>query len=110
MPKQQVQIDRIFHALSDTTRMAVVSRLSNGPAPVSELANPFKMSLPSFTQHLGVLEKCGLVRSAKAGRVRTYFLVPENLRSAQSWLKAQRKMWETRLNQLDSYLQTIKEK
>lgn len=110
MPKQQVKIDRIFHALSDTTRMAVVNRLSGGPAPVSELAKPFAMSLPSFTQHLGVLESSGLVHSKKAGRVRTYYLVPEPLRAAQSWLKSQRKMWEKRLDGLDNYLQTLKEK
>ncbi|MEP6788796.1 MAG: metalloregulator ArsR/SmtB family transcription factor [Acidobacteriota bacterium] len=110
MPKQQQKIDHIFHALGDATRVAVVERLSRGPAPVGELARPFRMALPSFTQHLGVLEKSGLVRSAKTGRVRTYFLVPENLKSAQSWLKNQRKMWEKRLDQLDSYLQTIKEK
>jgi len=112
MPKQQQEpkIDNIFHALGDSTRLAVVERLSRGPAAVSDLAKPFGMALPSFTQHLGVLEKSGLVRSAKSGRVRTYFLVPENLRSAQSWLKTQRKMWEKRLDQLDNYLQTLKEK
>ena len=88
--------------------MAVVNRLSGGPAPVSELAKPFKMSLPSFTQHLGVLESCGLVHSKKAGRVRTYYLAPEPLKAAQSWLKSQRKMWEKRLDGLDNYLHNIK--
>lgn len=102
MPNHQVKIDRIFHALSDTTRMAVVSRLSTGPAGASELAKPFKMALPSFTQHLAVLESCGLVTSKKAGRIRTYYLVPEQLKTAQTWLKTQRKMWEKRLDQLSS--------
>lgn len=110
MPKQQITIDRVFHALSDTTRMAVVSRLSGGPAPVSELAKPFAMSLPSFTQHLGVLESAGLVQSKKTGRIRTYYLAPEPLKTAQTWLKSQRKMWEKRLDQLDNYLQALKEK
>ncbi|CAN5563200.1 metalloregulator ArsR/SmtB family transcription factor [soil metagenome] len=110
MPNHQVKLDRIFHALSDSTRMAVVTRLSSGPAGASELAKPFKMALPSFTQHLGVLESCGLVSSKKAGRVRTYYLIPESLRAAQTWLKTQRKAWKKRLDQLDNYLLTLKEK
>ena len=110
MPKQQVEIEKIFHALGDPTRRAVVERLSRGPAGVSDLAVKFKMALPSFTQHLGVLEKSGLVRSEKKGRVRTYYLAPARLREAQIWLKDQRKMWEKRLDSLDNYLQTIKEK
>ena len=110
MPNQAEQFDRIFHALADPTRRSVVERLSTGPAPVSELAGQFKMALPSFTQHLGVLESSGLVRSKKSGRVRTYYLVPEPLKTAQTWLKTQRKIWENRLDQLDNYLQTLKEK
>jgi DNA-binding transcriptional ArsR family regulator len=110
MPKQDVKIERIFHALSDSTRMAVVTRLSGGPAGASELAKPFKMALPSFTQHLGVLESAGVVHSKKTGRVRIYYLVPDSLRTAQGWLKTQRKMWEKRLDQLDNYLLKLKEK
>jgi DNA-binding transcriptional ArsR family regulator len=86
-----------------------VSRLSAGPAAVSELAGGFEMALPSFTQHLGVLEKCGLVRSKKQGRVRTYHLVPQPLKAAEKWMTEQRALWEKRLDQLDSYLFTIKE-
>ena len=67
------------------------------------------MALPSFTQHLGVLEKSGLVRSRKRGRVRTYHLVPERLNLAQGWLDEQRSQWNQRLNQLDSYLLNLKE-
>ena len=110
MPNQQVQIERVFHALGDPTRRAVVEHLSRGPAAVSELAHPFGMALPSFTQHLGILEKCGLVRSEKAGRVRTYYLAPQRLKEAEGWMAEQRQIWEKRLDRLDNYLITIKEK
>lgn len=109
MPNQQPELDRVFHALSDPTRRAVLARLGQGPASVGELAKPFAMALPSFTQHLGVLETCGLVRSHKRGRVRTYRLTPQPLAAAEDWLGAQRTMWERRLDQLDAYLQTMKE-
>lgn len=110
MPKEFLKIEQIFCALGDSTRRAVVEHLSSGPAAVKELAAPFTMALPSFTQHLGVLEKSGLVRSEKSGRVRTYYLVPKRLKAAESWLETNRKMWKKRLDQLDDYLQTIKEK
>lgn len=109
MPNQIIQVDEVFHALGDPTRRAVVGRLSAGPAAVSELAKGSAMALPSFTQHLGVLEKCGLVRSEKSGRVRTYYLIPQPLKAAENWMAEQRKLWERRLDQLDSYLLTIKE-
>ena len=110
MPNQQaVQLDRVFHGLADPTRRAVLGKLSNGPAAVSELAEPFNMSLPSFLQHLDVLENCGLVKSRKAGRVRTYRLTPQPLRVAQGWLEKQRSLWNRRLDQLDTYLTDIKE-
>ncbi len=81
MPNQQMHLDRVFRALGDPTRRAVLSRLSAGSAAVSELARSFDMALPSFTQHLDVLEGCGLVRSRKVGRVRTYRLVPQPLKA-----------------------------
>jgi len=109
MPNQTIELDRVFHALSDPTRRAVLARLSDGPAPVSELARPFDMALPSFTQHLGVLEACGLVRSRKKGRVRTYRLTPEPLKAAESWIEQRRGLWEQRLDRLDAYLGTLKE-
>jgi DNA-binding transcriptional ArsR family regulator len=105
-----MQLDRVFHALGDATRRAVLSRLSGGPAPVSELARPFALALPSFTQHLDVLEDCGLVRSRKRGRVRTYRLAPAPLKAAEHWMVKQRGLWERRLDQLDSYLMDLKEK
>jgi DNA-binding transcriptional ArsR family regulator len=107
MPNQE--LTRVFQALTDPTRRAVLERLTHGPAPVSELAQPFKMALPSFVQHLGVLEDCGLVRSKKAGRVRTYSLAPQPLKEAEHWLSAQRALWELRLDALDEFLQTLTE-
>jgi DNA-binding transcriptional ArsR family regulator len=88
----------------------VLERLSSSPASVSQLAEPFEMALPSFVQHLSVLESCGLVRSQKTGRVRTYELAPERLRLAEDWLAGQRTLWERRLDQLDAYLIQLKEK
>ncbi len=87
MPNQQsFKLDKVFYALSDATRRSVLEKLSDRPTPVSELARPFKMALPSFTQHLDVLENCGLVRSQKNGRVRTYQLAPKPLKVAEGWI------------------------
>jgi DNA-binding transcriptional ArsR family regulator len=107
MPNQE--LGRVFQALTDPTRRAVLERLTRGPAPVSELAQPFEMALPSFVQHLQVLEKCGLVQSKKQGRVRTYTLAPQPLKAAEHWLSAQRAHWERRLDALDDFLKTLKE-
>jgi|SRR5882724_3629759 len=103
-------IDSVFRALSDPTRRHVLERLSRSPGSVSELAEPFDMALPSFVEHLKVLEDSGLVRSKKRGRVRTYQLVPKRLKLAEDWLLRQRRLWERRLDQLDAYLMTLKEK
>lgn len=103
-------VDAVFHALAHPSRRAVVARLGRGPAAVGELARPFDMALPTFCQHLRVLELAGIVRSRKHGRVRTYELAPAPLAEAESWLADQRKLWETRLDQLDALLLTLKEK
>jgi DNA-binding transcriptional ArsR family regulator len=103
-------IDSIFRALADPTRRQVLERLSRSPASVSELAAPFEMALPSFLEHLKVLESSGMVRSRKTGRVRTYHLAPRRLRLAEDWLFRQRNTWEQRFDQLDSYLMELKEK
>jgi DNA-binding transcriptional ArsR family regulator len=103
-------VDPIFRALADPTRRHVLERLSRSPASVSELAAPFDMALPSFLQHLRILEDSGLVRSNKTGRVRTYKLAPKRLKAAEDWLSRQRSLWERRLDQLDSYLLELKEK
>ena len=103
-------IDQVFRALADPTRRHVLERLSRNPASASELAAPYGMALPSFVQHMGVLEECGLVQSRKRGRVRTYEIIPKRLKLAEDWMVRQRALWERRLNQLDSYLITLKEK
>ncbi len=101
------QLDVAYHALANATRRTVVERLGQGPATVSELARLFKMALPSFLQHLHVLEASGLVKSRKKGRVRTVCVVPERLRLAAGWLEHQRLIWEKRLDQLDHYVKNM---
>jgi DNA-binding transcriptional ArsR family regulator len=108
MPNQS--LDRVFRALADPTRRAVLERLSGGPAPVSVLARRFRMALPSFTQHLSVLEDCGLVVSRKRGRVRTVRLAPKPLKAVERWIVERRRIWEARLDRLDAYLYQMKER
>jgi len=107
---QSAVADDVFRALSDATRREVLEQLSVGPASVSELAAPFDMKLPSFVQHLSVLEKSRLVKSKKRGRVRTYELVPERFSVAEDWLTARRREWEARLDRFDDYVKHLKAK
>ena len=107
MLNQSTDLDRLFHALADPARLAMVERLSRGPAPVSELARPLPMSLPAAMQHLGVLEAAGIVRSAKIGRVRTCAIEPEVLSQAEQCINARRIEWERRLDRLGDYLKTL---
>ena len=102
-------LNSVFKALTDPTRRAVLERLSHGPLSMKELAKPFNMALPSFSQHLDVLEECGLVKSSKTGRIRTYVLKTKQLKTAETWLSKYRKQWEQRLASLDNYLKTMKE-
>ncbi len=104
LPKAHTILGEVFGALADPTRLAVVERLSIGPASTTELARPFAMALPSFVQHLGVLERAGIVTSHKTGRVRINQLAPERLRLAAEWLAVHRSHWERRLDQLDALL------
>src|SRR5437016_12763853 len=97
MLNQSPDLDRLFHALADPARRAIVERLSRGPARVSELARPLPMSLPSAMQHLDVLEAAGLIRSEKVGRVRTCAIAPDALSQAERWISARRIEWEHRL-------------
>ena len=109
MPYQspaQTELPVIFHALADPTRLAVVERLSVSPASASELARPFAMALPSFMQHMGVLEHAGIVSSHKTGRTRTFQLAPTALQLASAWLAEFRTHWERKLDQLDHFLIT----
>jgi DNA-binding transcriptional ArsR family regulator len=101
-------IDGIFRALSDPTRRSVLERLTIKPSSVTELAGAYQMALPSFVEHMKVLEGTGLVRSKKVGRVRTYELVPTQLQIAEDWLGKQRSIWESRLDRLDAYLLSMK--
>jgi DNA-binding transcriptional ArsR family regulator len=107
---QSAVTDEVFHALSNPTRRKVLERLSVGPASVSELAAPFDMQLPSFVQHLSVLEESRLVRSKKRGRVRTYELAPERFKAAEDWLAERRQEWEARLDRFDEYVKQLKQK
>ncbi len=107
---QSAAADTIFHALSNPTRRKVIERLSAGPATVSELAAPFDMQLPSFVQHLTVLEQSRLVSSKKRGRVRTYEISHERLKVVEDWLSARREQWEARLDQFDKHVKQLKEK
>ena len=107
---QIAAVDDVFHALSNPTRRKVLERLSAGPATVSALAAPFDMQLPSFVQHLAVLEESRLVKSRKRGRVRTYELAPERFKVAEDWLTARRKEWEARLDRFDAHVKHLTER
>ena len=102
--------DDVFYALSNSTRRKVLEHLSAGPATVSELAAPFDMKLPSFVQHLSVLEQSRLVKSKKRGRVRTYEIAPQRFKVAEDWLSARRQTWEARLDRFDEYVKQLKAK
>jgi len=106
---QSAVADDVFYALSNSTRRKVLEQLSVGPASVSELAAPFDMTLPSFVQHLSVLEQSRLVKSKKRGRVRTYEIRPERFKVAENWLSEQRQMWEARFDRFDKYVKQLKE-
>ncbi len=99
-----VSLDRTFRALADPSRRSIVVRLSRGPASVSELAEPLAMSLPAAVQHIDVLQRSGLVRSEKVGRVRTCRLQPAPMRSVEQWIAQHRTVWEDRLDRLGDVL------
>jgi DNA-binding transcriptional ArsR family regulator len=107
---QSAVADDVFYALSNSTRRKVLERLTVGPATVSELAAPFDMKLPSFVEHLSVLERSRLVKSRKRGRVRTYEIAPERLNVAEGWLTEQRQLWEARFDRFDTYVKQLKER
>jgi DNA-binding transcriptional ArsR family regulator len=107
MANKSIALDSVFYALADPTRRAVVHRLGRGPATVSELAEPFQMALPSFMKHVGILERTGLIRSRKNGRIRTCRLEQKNLAAAERWFADQRSLWASRYQNLDSLLETL---
>ena len=104
MRSSRASVDRVFHALGDPTRRAIIERLSRGPLPTSHLAAPLAITLTAVVQHLQVLEASGLVRTEKAGRVRTCRLETAGLSAAESWIGELRSTWERRLDRLGELL------
>jgi DNA-binding transcriptional ArsR family regulator len=109
MPSETAVLDQAFHALADPNRRSIVARLSQGTASVSELAAPLSISLPAVAQHLDVLQKSGLVSSAKVGRVRTCRLEAEPMQSVERWIGRHRTEWESRLDRLGNVLNNLEE-
>src|SRR5262245_37021976 len=107
MPNYSSGLDRVFQALSDPTRRAIVYRLSRGPASVSEIAKPFAMAMPSLLQHLQVLEESRLIRSEKVGRVRTCRVLPGALDHAEAWIDGQHALWSARLDRMEAYVSEL---
>src|SRR3990170_3653241 len=106
MEQQAAHLNDIFQALADPTRRAVLGRLRTGPASVSELAQPFDMALPSFMQHIRVLESSGWIRTRKEGRVRICTIEEEPIVSIEAWLADQRDIWEGRTDRLEAFVTT----
>jgi DNA-binding transcriptional ArsR family regulator len=106
MANQQTALDTVFHALADPTRRAVIGRLLQGAAPVTQLAEPFTMGLPAFLKHLAVLETSGLIRSEKRGRVRTCRIDADQLAAAEGWLAEQRAIWQGRTDRLAAFVES----
>ena len=107
MAKYSVAVSEVFQALSDPTRCAIVGMLGGGAQTVSVLAQPFDMALPSFMKHVAVLEHSGLIRTHKAGRARMCELVPAKLSEAESWLAAQRAVWEARSDRMVEFVEHL---
>ena len=97
-------LNSVFQALSDSTRRAILKKLSNGNAVVSELAEPFDMSLPAISKHLGILERAGLIKREKEGRIRRCQLQTGTLKNAADWIAYYQQFWDTRFDALDDYL------
>lgn len=108
MLNQSTAVDRVFAALADPTRRAIVSRLSRGPASVSEIAAPLSMSLAAVVQHIQILEQSEVIRTRKQGRVRTCRIEPKALAGVEQWLKDRRLMWESQFDLLGEVLRQQK--
>jgi len=109
VPHHSPPIDSVFDALADPTRRAVIRRLGSGPASVGELASDFPMALPSFLRHVRALERSGLIRTRKSGRVRTCTLERDRLAVIEGWLAEQRAIWESRTDRLETFIQDAKD-
>ena len=106
MLTQRAQVDRVFHALGDPTRRAMVEKLGHGAVSVSSLAKPLDITLAAVVQHLHVLERSGLVRTTKVGRVRTCRIEPKGFTVAERWIEERRSLWERRLDRLGALLES----
>ena len=104
MRRRKPNIDRVFHALGDPTRRAILEKLSAGPLTVSRLAEPLAITLAAVVQHLQVLEASGLIASEKVGRTRTCRVEPAGLSAAEQWIADRRSLWENRLDRLGDLL------
>jgi DNA-binding transcriptional ArsR family regulator len=104
MAKHEPDLSRLFHALADPTRRAIVARLAEAPARVTDLAGPTGLRLPTVMRHLSVMEEAGLIRTSKDGRIRTCAVVPEALDPVRTWLDEQRAVWERRLDRLEAFV------
>jgi DNA-binding transcriptional ArsR family regulator len=107
MAKHDTDLSLLFHALSDPTRRAILTRLGEGPAAVTDLAGPTGLRLPTVMRHLQVLEEAGLIATAKDGRVRTCAIVPEAFEPARTWMDQQRAIWEARLDRFDAFVAKV---
>ena len=103
------ELSTLFGALADPTRRAILARLASGEASVTELAEPFDMSLPAISKHLKVLERAGLIERGRNAQYRPCRIRPEGLRTASDWLDDYRQLWEDRFSRLDDYLKTLQE-
>jgi len=101
---QHDSVERVFHALGDPTRRAIVEKLSQGPVSVSSLAKPLDITLAAVVQHLQVLEGSGLIHTTKVGRIRTCQIEPKGLSVAERWIKDRRAVWARRLDRLGDLL------
>lgn len=110
MLSQEIAVDRVFHALGDPTRRAIVEKLSQGPISVSLLAKPFDITLAAVVQHLQILVESGLVHTEKNGRVRTCRIEPKGLSVVEKWIEDRRSLWERRLDRLGAVLTEPKQK
>ncbi|RKH46401.1 transcriptional regulator [Corallococcus sicarius] len=104
MEQHPRQMDGLFQALADPTRRAVLRRLGQGPASISELAKPFDMALPSFMKHIHLLEESGWIQTRKEGRVRTCAIEKKPFAVVQAWLSEQRDLWEGRTDRLEQFV------
>lgn len=111
MTKYDPELSLLFHALADTTRRSILTRLAEGPARVTDLSEPTGLRLPTVMRHISVLEEAGLIATSKDGRVRTCAIVPEALEPVRTWLDEQRAVWEARLDRLEAFaMKAMKER